>query len=604
MKKQAWKLLALSLLSAVSLAACSSPVAVNETPAAEQNNGLEAAQDAEILRYEQLVEAENNLPTPAATYTVSNMEGLRALAPTGDAVVYLRGYAENGDGGGGSFYWDEASTAADNGGTIIKTNTLEKGRFIRVCEPTYRNVKWFGAAGSGKKDDTKAIQAAIDSLPQSGGTVVLPGGTYVVTSTVNIGNGNGGESFSTMNGVKLVGQGAGFSATGSAVPTTIVAGKAMPCVVRVNGRISDLLLQDICISGNNSAQIGLSITASSGMTIRDVRITQFSKTGLELMGGDLPTGNYNIANRFETLQIVATMNGTTCLLIDGVYDAHNDTWLTTLNNCSFDTSATTNSYGAIFRFVDSISFYRCQFGGKGEGSVGILFDALKNKDFPCGIAFYDCSVSSTQVLEDETHQIRRNYFYGFVTSNDEEIPTHNRLIGITDTGTPFNMDELTVGGGSGSGSSGAGLPAKRGAVDTYSSSTKSHINLADTKGEVGIHFNAAGYFKGATFYLPSYSNNSGTVTIKVYKWNTTYSETTKADPVYTHQFVDFQDNTWCRFEMETGLEPGEYLLVISAESPAGDYGCGVWTENATKAVETYHNGYLVEFGVCGQLLIE
>ncbi|MBE6633414.1 MAG: hypothetical protein E7620_03610 [Ruminococcaceae bacterium] len=601
MKKNVLKLLALSLISAMALTACASPAAKGDFP---QNAQEAPAKDADALRFEDLAASESTAPSPAATYSVNTMAELRALSVSGDAVIYLRGFHEIGDGGGGNFYWDAESKAPDNGGTVIKPDQGgDTGRYIRVCEPTNRNVKWFGAVGSGKKDDTAALQAAIDSLPQNGGTLVIPGGTYVVTSTLNIGNGDGGEKFSTMNGVKLVGQGAGFSVTGSSVPTTIVAGKAMPCVIRVNGRISDLVIQDLCISGNNAAQIGLSMTATSGMTIRDVRIQQFSKIGMEIMGGDLPTGNYNIANRFETVQIVSSMNGTTALLIDGVYDAHNDTWLTVFNNCTFDTVATTDSYGAIFRFVDSISFYRCQFGGTGEGSVGILFDALKNKNFPCGIAFYDCSVSSTQVLEDEDHQIRKNYFYGFCTSNGEEIPTHNRLIGITDTGKPFNMDDLAFSGDS-SGSGGSGLPAKRGAVDTYQSATQVHRNLAAEKEEIGIHFNAAGHFKGASFYLPSYSNSTGTIKIQVYKWNGTYSETKKGEVLYTHEFVDFPDNTYQRFEMETGLEPGEYLLVITGSSPDGDYGCGVWTQKASATVETYSNGYLADFGVQGQLLIE
>jgi len=49
----------------------------------------------------------------------------------------------------------------------------------------YANVRDFGAVGDGETDDAKAIQAAIDSLPQEsqspllyGGTIFMPGGTY------------------------------------------------------------------------------------------------------------------------------------------------------------------------------------------------------------------------------------------------------------------------------------------------------------------------------------------------------------------------------------------------------------------------------------------
>ena len=48
------------------------------------------------------------------------------------------------------------------------------------------NVLDFGAVGDGDKDDTLAIQAAIDSLGNSGGTVLIPVGTYLISSTLNL----------------------------------------------------------------------------------------------------------------------------------------------------------------------------------------------------------------------------------------------------------------------------------------------------------------------------------------------------------------------------------------------------------------------------------
>ncbi len=41
-----------------------------------------------------------------------------------------------------------------------------------------RNVRDFGALGNGSHDDTTAFQNAIDSLPSTGGTVVVPAGNY------------------------------------------------------------------------------------------------------------------------------------------------------------------------------------------------------------------------------------------------------------------------------------------------------------------------------------------------------------------------------------------------------------------------------------------
>ena len=45
------------------------------------------------------------------------------------------------------------------------------------------NVKNKGALGNGTHNDTAAIQAAIDSLPNSGGTVYVPAGRYMIDAT-------------------------------------------------------------------------------------------------------------------------------------------------------------------------------------------------------------------------------------------------------------------------------------------------------------------------------------------------------------------------------------------------------------------------------------
>lgn len=46
--------------------------------------------------------------------------------------------------------------------------------------PLVVNVKNKGAKGDGRTDDTEAIQAAIDDVGGTGGTVLVPGGTYMV----------------------------------------------------------------------------------------------------------------------------------------------------------------------------------------------------------------------------------------------------------------------------------------------------------------------------------------------------------------------------------------------------------------------------------------
>lgn len=51
---------------------------------------------------------------------------------------------------------------------------------------TLLSVAEFGAAGDGVQDDTAAFQAAIDALPDDGGTVVVGPGSYLINPTVKI----------------------------------------------------------------------------------------------------------------------------------------------------------------------------------------------------------------------------------------------------------------------------------------------------------------------------------------------------------------------------------------------------------------------------------
>lgn len=75
--------------------------------------------------------------------------------------ILVNGYADHADGGGGIFCYKPSSTAADDGGTVIKP-TSGSGRWHRSFSGPL-NVRWFGAKGDGKQDDAPAIQRAVDT---------------------------------------------------------------------------------------------------------------------------------------------------------------------------------------------------------------------------------------------------------------------------------------------------------------------------------------------------------------------------------------------------------------------------------------------------------
>jgi hypothetical protein len=95
-------------------------------------------------------------PPNGVTVLVRYMQGL----PMGTGVASQVSYLPSGTG-------------------AVATNVQSKLR-------EFVSVKDFGAVGDGVTDDTVVIQAAVDSLGASGGTVVFPSGEYLCGSVINL----------------------------------------------------------------------------------------------------------------------------------------------------------------------------------------------------------------------------------------------------------------------------------------------------------------------------------------------------------------------------------------------------------------------------------
>ena len=117
-------------------------------------------QDADKTTVYNVAEVEQALP---AIQVADSMAELRLIS-TGE-LVQMTGYYDPGDGGGGVFVWDAASTEADDGGLyILPTGHTGAGRWKRIVESDLVNVRAWGAKNQAGFDNRPAFQAAIDAL--------------------------------------------------------------------------------------------------------------------------------------------------------------------------------------------------------------------------------------------------------------------------------------------------------------------------------------------------------------------------------------------------------------------------------------------------------
>jgi hypothetical protein len=133
-----------------------------------------------------------------------------------------------------------------------------------MIDGAFANVKDFGAVGDGVANDTAAIQAAITSLPSTGGTVFFPAGEY-----------------KTDGGVTLVGNLTLQGETGTVLkPTDSVPQWAYRGLSTNNVKIKDLVFEGTGTAFTDGNQQLLNISTASNIEITGCTFTKGRVTGL------------------------------------------------------------------------------------------------------------------------------------------------------------------------------------------------------------------------------------------------------------------------------------------------------------------------------------
>jgi hypothetical protein len=331
------------------------------------------------------------------------------------------------------------------------------------------NVKDFGAEGNGIADDTAAIQAAINSLPNKGGTIFIPSGVYKVTSTITVGNGTD-SARSTKNSIELIGEGApgygpgessGLRNTANNGTTLKWSGSAGGTVVAFNGSGDGFNYSKIEIDCNNTAGIGLLLRSIRQSSFTDFAIRNFTSIGMSLeitQYGGIYEGklNHGSGNIFQNFLVNTYFVGETKgLSIKGKWDGlpapittHADWYRNTFISGLFQvanpiTGSAGYSTSGYFEFCDSNTFIEVDFTYQSDAptsgtAYGITLNGSNNSGYPQNNFFYGCSLKG-QINVIGT--IGDHFFINFPTVDGEIIPNNPNLRGITDTGKLFGSFE-------------------------------------------------------------------------------------------------------------------------------------------------------------------
>lgn len=125
------------------------------------------------------------------------------------------------------------------------------------------SVKDFGAVGDGVTDDTAAIQAALNASVGVGHTILMPSGTYKITSTLQ---------WPIEWPVSLIGEGieaTNINYTGSADAFDMADAGASTKYVKSS-------IESLCLIGNGSTSVnGINIRQAYAIALRNIRIYNF-----------------------------------------------------------------------------------------------------------------------------------------------------------------------------------------------------------------------------------------------------------------------------------------------------------------------------------------
>ncbi len=324
-----------------------------------------------------------------------------------------------------SFTWMKWMEDVSAAGNLVATHGTQ---IVNVKDPP------FNAQGDGVADDYFAIQAAVDALPDRGGVVFFPVGTYRVTDTIEIGDGSVGVP-STRNGIRLEGVGYswGISASGPphSGPVVIMLDGTdhNNTILRINGPAWGCGSSNITFTFNMGVGAAVDAIQDNGGNFgvfHNIGIIDPPRYGIQDIGLGTDGGQWNIWKNIYIHLAAANSKG---ILIttpnSGDVDRFFDSW----ENVNIVPSLASQT-GIEFQNCDSIKVTNFMMNSGASGATAIHYNYSFTTDFPNGIVFWGCDVFDNIVTSTGSPPTNTNFMnriYGYSQDNGSAIPVLGNL---------------------------------------------------------------------------------------------------------------------------------------------------------------------------------